>query len=54
MLSIAEESDDLEPKSIEECRRRNNWPKWEDAIQTNLKRFAECEVIEPESQTPKV
>ena len=26
-LEIIEESEDLEPKSVEECRRRNDWPK---------------------------
>ena len=32
-LEIIEESEDLEPKSVEDCRRRNDWPKWKDAIQ---------------------
>jgi len=25
--------DDQEPMTIEDCRQRNDWPKWKDAIQ---------------------
>ncbi|QHO17366.1 Copia-like polyprotein [Arachis hypogaea] len=27
-LNIMHESKDLEPRSVEECRQRNDWPKW--------------------------
>src|SRR5438270_243546 len=30
-------NEDPEPKSLEECRHRNDWPKWKDAIQAELK-----------------
>ncbi|KAM2860900.1 hypothetical protein COP2_026148 [Malus domestica] len=29
-------SDDLEPRSIDECKQRQDWPKWKDAIQAEL------------------
>ena len=25
--------EDLKPRSVEECRHRNDWPKWKEAIQ---------------------
>ncbi|XP_015082219.1 uncharacterized protein LOC107025933 [Solanum pennellii] len=28
--------EDFEPKSDHECRQRNDWPKWKDAIQAEL------------------
>lgn len=30
------ETDDIEPRSIEECQHKSNWPKWKDAIQVEL------------------
>ena len=48
-----EESEDLEPKSVEECRRRNDWPKWKDAIQVELNCLAKREVFRPVVQTPE-
>ena len=48
-----EESKDLEPKSVEECRRRNDWPKLKDAIQTELNCLAKREVFGPVVQTPE-
>ena len=32
-LNIVNDNEDLEPKSVEECRQRDDWPKWEDAIE---------------------
>ena len=31
-FKIIKENEDHEPKSIDECHRRNDWPKWKDAI----------------------
>ncbi|XP_075099501.1 uncharacterized protein LOC142176269 [Nicotiana tabacum] len=42
---------DLEPKSIDECRRRNDWPKWKDAIQVELASLEKHEVFGPIVQT---
>ncbi|PRQ53193.1 putative RNA-directed DNA polymerase [Rosa chinensis] len=30
------ETDDIEPRSVDECQRRADWPKWKDAIQAEL------------------
>ena len=28
--------EDLESQNMEECRHRNDWPKWKEALQTKL------------------
>jgi len=28
--------EEREPQSVEECRHRNDWPKWKEAIQAEL------------------
>ena len=38
---------------MNECRRQNDWLKWKDAIQTELKSLAKREVFGPIVQTPK-
>ena len=45
-FEIIEENEDHEPKSIDECRHRNDWPKWKDAIQTELSSLEECLVFD--------
>ena len=30
------ENNDIEPRSINECQQRNDWPKWKEAIQVEL------------------
>ena len=42
-LEIMEE--DLEPRSIGECCRRDDWPKWKDTIQSELDSLAKREVF---------
>ena len=32
-IEIMQQDEDFEPKSVHECRQRNDWPKWKDAIQ---------------------
>ena len=39
--------DDCKPQSITECRQRQDWPKWEEAIQTELSSFAKRDVFGP-------
>ncbi|GLT86471.1 hypothetical protein SLE2022_046100 [Rubroshorea leprosula] len=46
------ENVDLEPKSIEECQQRSDWPKWKDAIQPELKSLEKRQVFGPIVQTP--
>jgi len=53
-LSVAHEimNDDYEPRSITECRHRQDWPKWEEAIHAELASFAKCNVFGPITKTP--
>ena len=44
---------EIEPQSVEECRCRNDWPKWLEAIQEKLNSLVKCEVFRPIDQTPK-
>jgi hypothetical protein len=30
------ENEDHEPQSVEECKQRQDWPKWKDTIQAEL------------------
>ena len=32
-LNIIRNDEDPEPQNVEECRNRNDWPKWKEAIQ---------------------
>ena len=38
---------------MEECRHRNDWPKWKEAIQTQLNSLIKREVFRSVVQTPK-
>lgn len=46
-LNLMQESEDLEPKSVKECRRRDDWPKWKEAIQYELNSLSKREVFGP-------
>jgi Reverse transcriptase (RNA-dependent DNA polymerase)/GAG-pre-integrase domain/Integrase core domain len=50
---IIDDPDDVEPRSIDECRQRKDWPKWREAIQAELKSLEKREVFGPVVQTPK-
>ena len=43
---------ELEPQSVEECQRRNDWPMWLEAIQAELNSLEKREVFGPIVQTP--
>ena len=45
-------SDDLELLSVEECRRRCDWPECQEAIQSELDSLAKYEVFGPVVQIP--
>ena len=51
-LNIVNDNEDLEPKSIEECRHRDDWPKWKDAIEEELNSLSKHEVFGPIVRTP--
>ena len=44
-FNIINENEDLESKYVEECWRRNDWPKWKEAIQTKLNSLGKHEVF---------
>jgi len=52
-FDITRSNDDIEPQSIEECRRRNDWPMWNEVIQAELNSLAKREVFGPVVQTPE-
>ena len=51
-LNIVNDNEDLEPKSVEECRQRDDWPKWKDAIKVELNSLSKHEVFGPIVLTP--
>ena len=51
-LNIMQGNEDLEPLSIEECRQRRDWPKWQEAIQLELNPLAKRKVFGPVVQMP--
>lgn len=52
-LDIIENIDDPEPQSIEECRRRKDWPKWKEAIEAEFNSLAKRKVFGPVVVTPE-
>jgi hypothetical protein len=44
-FDITRSNDDIEPQSVEECRCRNDWPMWKEAIQAELNSLAKREVF---------
>ena len=46
-FGITRSDDEFEPQTIEECRHRNDWPMWKQAIQTKLNSLAKREVFRP-------
>ena len=38
--------DEIEPQTVEECRRRNDWPMWKDVIQAMLNSLVKCEYLD--------
>ncbi len=52
-LNIIKQNEDLEAKSIKECRHRDDWPKWKDRIQAKLNSLSKCEVFHLIVQTLK-
>ena len=48
-----EEDEDHEPRSVDECQRRNDWSKWKDAIQSELDSLAKRNFFGSVVQTPE-
>ena len=51
-LNIVNDNEDLEPKSVEECRQRDDWPNWKDAIEAEFNSLSKHEVFGPIVRTP--
>ena len=51
-LNIINDNEDLEPKFVEECRQRDDWPKWKNAIEAELNSLSKHEVFGPIVLTP--
>ncbi|KAJ9551943.1 hypothetical protein OSB04_015988 [Centaurea solstitialis] len=49
----ARHREDQEPKSVDECMHRKDWPKWKDAMQTKLNSLTKREVFGPVVRTPE-
>ncbi|KAK9930871.1 hypothetical protein M0R45_018177 [Rubus argutus] len=45
-------NDDMEPRTVAECQRRTDWPKWKQAIQVELDSLAKRSVFGPVAPTP--
>ncbi|KAL1208855.1 hypothetical protein V5N11_010533 [Cardamine amara subsp. amara] len=52
-LDIMDENEDHEPKYITECTQRNDWPKWNEAIDAELKSLSKREVFGPVVHTSR-
>ena len=50
---IMKQNEDLEPVSMEECRNRNDWPNWKEAINKELNSLTQRNVFGPVVRTPK-
>ncbi|KAJ0881424.1 putative RNA-directed DNA polymerase [Helianthus annuus] len=52
-LQVMENNEDQEPKSVEECKQRNDWPNWKEAIEAELNSLNKREVFGPVGHTPE-
>ena len=52
-FDIIRNDENPEPQNVEECRNRNDWPKWKEAMQVELKSLMKRDVFGPVVQTPK-
>ena len=48
---IRRNDEDPEPRNVEECRYKNDWPKWKEAMQAELNSLTKREVFLPIVQT---
>ena len=52
-IDVMINDEDPEPKSVDECRKRDDWPKWKEAIQSELNSLNKRNVFGPIVQTPE-
>ena len=51
-MDIIRNDEDQEPQNVNECRHRNDWLKWKEAIKIELRSLAKREVFGPVVQIP--
>ena len=51
-LDIIQNDDGPEPQNTNECRQRNDWPKWKEAMQAELHSLIKRDIFGPVVQTP--
>ena len=51
-MDIIRNDEDQEPQNVNECRHRNDWLKWKEAIKIELRSMAKQEVFGPVVQIP--
>ena len=51
-MDIIRNDEDQEQQNVNECRYRNDWLKWKEAIKTELRSLTKREVFGPVVQTP--
>ena len=51
-MDIIRNDEDQEPQNVNECRQRNDWLQWKEAMKTELRSLAKREVFGPVVQTP--
>ena len=52
-LDIIRNEEDPEPQNVEECRHRNDWPKWKETMQVGLNLLMKRDIFGPIVQPPK-
>ncbi|XP_021729390.1 uncharacterized protein LOC110721277 [Chenopodium quinoa] len=52
VIDIVSDENDVEPRTVEECRRRSDWPKWKEAMLAELKSLEKREVFGKITLTP--
>ena len=53
VLDIIRNDENPKPQIMEECRNRNDWPKWKESMQAELNSLIKRDVFRPLVQTPK-
>jgi len=46
-LEVMNDDEDHEPNSVDECQKRHDWPKWKEAIQSELDSLEKRNVFGP-------
>ena len=51
VMDIMRNDEDQEPQTVDECQKRNDWPKWKETIQIELNSLAKQGLFGPVIQT---